>query len=148
MTSSRSPHGGEDHESSLSSGEVELGIPARGELLFLGRMTAAAVASRVDFGFDQIEDMRLALDELCLALLTKAEERDRIQMRIGWKDSSVEVTARLDRGDGRGPAEVSPAQPNELSERILDALVDEHGFGELDGSPNCWMRMRLRDDPA
>ena len=57
-----------DGRSATLSQRVELALPAQPELLFLARMTAAAVASRAEFGFDQVEDLRLAIDELWVTL--------------------------------------------------------------------------------
>jgi anti-sigma regulatory factor (Ser/Thr protein kinase) len=136
-------------------GHVELGLPARPDLLFLARMTAAAVASRADFGYDQIEDLRLALDELCLTILGGYEDADgatagaRIQLRLRWSDDSIEVTAALvgDTDSVRSHGDDAP-RPNELSERILDALVDEHGAESRDGTVVSWLRLRRREATA
>jgi hypothetical protein len=135
-----------------------LGLPARPELLFLARMTAAAVASRADFGYDQIEDLRLALDELCLTLLGEASTDARIQLSLGWDDDSIEVSASL--VDPELTAPLSGGLPesgdedrqfqsgSDFSERILDALVDEHGSRTAGGTLTCWMRMRRREGAA
>ena len=48
---------------------VELSLPADAQMLFLARMTAAAVATRAELNYEQVEDLRLAIDELCIALL-------------------------------------------------------------------------------
>ena len=123
---------------------VELTLPARPELLFLVRMTAAAVASRADFGYDQIEDLRLAIDELALAMTGDGGGPGRLQLLFSWAGDSVEVVGLYQPDDGeprRGDLVV--AQPeNELSARILDALVDEHGRDVVDGCPRVWLRMR------
>ena len=46
---------------------VELTIPVRADLVVLARLTAATVASRADFDVEEIEDLRLAVDELCIS---------------------------------------------------------------------------------
>ena len=48
---------------------VELSIPVRADLVVLARLTAATVASRAGFGVDEIEDLRLAVEELCLSVV-------------------------------------------------------------------------------
>jgi hypothetical protein len=125
---------------------VELALPSRPELLFLVRMTAAAVASRADFGYDQIEDLRLAIDELCLTIAGEAASEGRLQLKFKWNDDSIEVVGLYEADDRHGPQrELGLARPaNELSERILDALVDEHGADVVAGCPRAWLRMRRR----
>jgi hypothetical protein len=145
MTTTGSPLAGADDDPLAFVDRVELALPARPELLFLARMTAAAVASRADFGYDRIEDLRLALDELCLTLLGGTLDDRRIRLQFMWNEDTIEVTAALE-GDNTGALvgaqPVAPAAPNELSERILDALVDEHGFEHVGETPTSWMRMR------
>ena len=128
---------------------IELALPAKPELLFLARMTAAAVASRAEFGYDQIDDLRLALDELCLTLLSGSPQpNSRVRLTFKWNESLIEVLAWLDGDDDSQAAttrlHASP-RPNELSERILDALVDEHGFDVRDGQPSSSLRVRRRE---
>lgn len=126
---------------------VELSLPARPDLLFLVRMTAAAVASRADFGYDQIEDLRLAIDELCLTISGETAVDGRLQLLFKWGDDAIEVVGVYENDDaGRGPRQdLGVAQPaNELSERILDALVDEHGTDMVGGCPRAWLRMHRR----
>ncbi len=126
---------------------VELSLPARPDLLFLVRMTAAAVASRADFGYDQIEDLRLAIDELCLTVCGESAIDGRLQLLFKWGDDAIEVVGVYEADDaGRGPRrDLGVAQQaSELSERILDALVDEHGTDVVGGCPRAWLRMRRR----
>lgn len=148
MTTKGSELGGPaDGEAALSN-RIELVIPARPELLFLARMTAAAVASRADFGYDRIEDLRLALDELCLALLQESSAHGRLHLSLSWCDDAVEVVATLEDAEHANRArEVDDHSfvpgSAELSERILDALVDSHGSHESDGMAVSWLRMSL-----
>ena len=48
---------------------VELTIPVTADLVVLARLTAATVASRADFDVEEIEDLRLAVDELCISVI-------------------------------------------------------------------------------
>ena len=48
--------------------EVRSVVPARAELMRLARVTAAGLASRMEFNYDEIEDIRLAIDESCFGL--------------------------------------------------------------------------------
>ena len=52
--------------------EVQLVVPAAPEYLRLARMTAAGLASRLGFTYDDVEDLRIAVDELCFVLVGTA----------------------------------------------------------------------------
>ena len=49
--------------------EVRLSIPASPEFLRLARLAAAGLASRMGFTYDEVEDLRIAIDELCFSLV-------------------------------------------------------------------------------
>jgi anti-sigma regulatory factor (Ser/Thr protein kinase) len=133
---------------------VELSLPAQPEMLFLARMTAAAVASRAEFGFDQVEDLRLAIDELCITLAGEDGSDGRVNLAFEWSADDIEVVGTFipesSQGVGvakRGQKLIPAPTLNELSERILDALVDEHGTDNTGGSARAWFRVRRRNQP-
>jgi len=103
-----------------SDDEVRLAVPARPEFVGLARVTAAGLASRLGFTFDQVEDLRLAIDEMCFGLT----------------------------GTVHGEGNFSPPGPvhlSELSKVILDALVDEHSISDgADGPRFRLMKKRER----
>ncbi|MGH9268086.1 MAG: anti-sigma B factor RsbW, partial [Acidimicrobiales bacterium] len=49
--------------------QVRLAMPADPEFLRLARVTAMGIASRLGFTLDEIEDLRIATDEMCHALI-------------------------------------------------------------------------------
>jgi hypothetical protein len=106
--------------------EVRLVIPAEPGFLRLARLTAAAVASRMGFTFDEVEDLRIAVDELCYFLLGS---------RTGGGPGTITLVCRIGpdglvvSGTGGWPAnggEGTPPSLPELSRRILDSVVDEY----------------------
>jgi serine/threonine-protein kinase RsbW len=110
--------------------EVRLIVPATPEFLRLARITAAGLASRLGFTLDQVEDLRLAIDELCFGL-TGPHGRDGV-VRLSYivRDDALEV-----RGEGQFEAAAAPTAALELSELILNALVDEHELSTNNGRP-------------
>jgi hypothetical protein len=130
---------------------VELALAADAQMLFLARMTAAAVATRADFDYEQVEDLRLAIDELCIGLMSTVSGPGRITLVFRWdEEGTLEVTGGLipDSGtsvNGHGAATAGYDVSFELSERILDALVDDHGAEVTGGAHRAWLRMRRRE---
>jgi anti-sigma regulatory factor (Ser/Thr protein kinase) len=135
-------------ESSGASGPklshmVELSFAADSDLVMLARLVAAAAASKVGFGIEQVEDVRLAVDELCLALIREHSAEGRLQLAYAWSDDTVEVVAAHVLGPGAPAGTAGRRQPDEeLSSMILDALVDEHGVEDSSGTPKAWLRVR------
>jgi hypothetical protein len=121
-----------------SSAEILLTLPVEADWLALARTTCAAVAARADFTYDEIADLRLAIDEVCLSLIERSGESGRIELLYSLADDSIRVDATI----MSTVLSVVPAaenQGNEFSERILEALVDDHGVGLSDGRPHAWM---------
>jgi serine/threonine-protein kinase RsbW len=103
--------------------EVRLTMPATPPLLRVARLTAAGLASRLGFSFDEIEDVKIAVDELCFALVGSKGRAGTLTVVYRLSDDEL----RID-GEGRFSAngtEPAPA-PSELSAQILAAVVDEH----------------------
>lgn len=109
---------------------VELRLPVRPELWVLARMSASAIASRLDFGFDAVEDLRLAIDELCNSCAAGAAPDSRLQLHYRWDEDTIHVACEV---APIGPISSGAADTLELSARILDALVDGHGIDPSDG---------------
>jgi hypothetical protein len=120
-------------------------------------MTAGVVAARADLDLGAVEDLRLAVDELCLTLMGPTGANGRLHLSFEWDAEMVEISCTLEpdseAGGGGGGDQDSQGRPSqlpgqaerlrqELSTQILDALVDEHEETERDGRPHAWLRMR------
>lgn len=120
---------------------IELTFPARGDLIVLARLVTSAISARAGFDIEELEDLRLAVGELCLLTLQGHD--------AGYGDLRLELSVL---GDAIGiqctlehAAAVGENRPDEdesalLSLQILDALVDEHGRETQDGSVRAWLR--------
>jgi anti-sigma regulatory factor (Ser/Thr protein kinase) len=130
---------------SLLSNRVYLELPAQPELFFLARMTAAAVGSCADLGYDKTDDLRLAVDETLLILLEGRDPDARIHLEFEWTEDAIEVTATVSGEPALGhPAlegDPTDAHAPWLSERILDALVDYHSTEQVDGATISTLRV-------
>lgn len=123
---------------------VELSIPA--DLVVLARLTAATVASRAGFDVEEVEDLRLAVDELCVSVGGDGAGR-RLSLRFVRGDGEVEVSCEY-RFNGVPPGSPAGTVTEGLSTAILDALVDEHGRDEGDGQRRIWLRKRRGRPPS
>ncbi len=113
-------------------GIVELTFPVESDLLVLARLATSTVASRSSFDIEEIEDLRLAVDELCLVVIA-GRRTGRVHLRLEGTPDRIEVVCRYE-GTEVVPAGGGGDEPDGgLSDRILDALVDEHGPVDDDG---------------
>ena len=119
------------------SDTVELTIPVRSDLLIVARLTAAAMAARAEFGIEDIEDLRLVVEELCISVIGGLTSGT-IHLRFTEDDGAITVGCSVsgeDDADGRGEPE-----SDELSLRIIEALVDEYGEDTVGGRRQAWIR--------
>jgi hypothetical protein len=122
---------------------IELTMPARPELLVLARLHAGTCGGLLDLNVDEIDDLRLAVEELCLWALDQRRSADaRLHVVLSWRDDCIEAQCGLVQGDGEPvlDTEGGASGPSALSERILDALVDKHGISNDDGSWTAWFQ--------
>lgn len=119
---------------------VELTLPVKADLVVLARLTAATVASRANFDIEEIEDLRLAVDELCVSLVQDHAD-GRLSLLFCRDEDQIEVEGTFRPSPGRA-ADPPARGTGGLSERILDALVDQHGYDDHDDAPRAWLRKR------
>lgn len=67
-------------ERAASSDLVELRIPCRAEWVALARLAAAAVANRLKFSIEEIEDVKLAVAEACTAVIQHEKHGEFIEL--------------------------------------------------------------------
>ena len=108
---------------------VVLTFPARGDLVVLARLVASAISTRVGFDIEELEDLRLAVGELCLLALAGSDAcHGDLRLEFTVSPGSLDISCTL---GGAAPASASRStdrdEADELSEQILAALVDEHG---------------------
>ncbi len=120
---------------------VELSIPVQADLVILARLTAATVASRAGFDVEEVEDLRLAIDELCL-LTVGGSTQGRLSITYTTDPDWIEVSCSLVPSPDQTDPELTEHTSDGLSVRILDALVDEYGDESHGGRRRTWLRKR------
>ena len=109
--------------------QVTVRLPAEGAYLSVLRTATAGLAARLDFTLDEIEDLRIAVDEACAMLLSQAVPGASLEcaFTLGHDVMTIAVTAAC----------LAPRQPatDTFAWTVLTALagsVDAHvGPGDL-----------------
>jgi len=116
---------------------ITLAFPAAPEHIRLARLVASGLVAQLDYGLDDLEDLRIAVDELCSLVVTHAEPGTTVE--VVFEVLGDEVTVRA----------VAPAGPasddvdmDELSRLILLAAADEHELARRDGEVIGTLRKR------
>lgn len=86
------------------SDRVVLRLPAQGAYLSVVRTATASLASRLDFTIDDIDDLRIAVDEACAVLLTQAVAGADLQCAFDLTDDVIGVSVSVPTVDGVVPS--------------------------------------------
>jgi serine/threonine-protein kinase RsbW len=81
---------------------VHITTPAKPEQVAVLRAAAAVIASRLDFTLDDIDDLRILIDEAASVLLTSGAT-EQLTCSIVARDDSVRFTLRARLPDGHRP---------------------------------------------
>lgn len=106
-----------------SAAAVTLVVAATNDHISYARLTATALAGKIGFDYDAIEDIRIAVSELCSNVIASAIPGSDLTLSIRGNPDGLTVTGRVP------VAESDPAfDPDELSEQVLNAVVDTHAY--------------------
>lgn len=101
---------------------VRLDIPAGPRHVVVARVVAASMAADAGWSVDDIDDVRLALDELLGVLVDAGENGARVRVEMVVEGDALHVHGTLDGAS-------SAASADELSRRIIDAVADDYELG-------------------
>lgn len=119
--------------SDLGEEEITLSLPAQPQFARVARLTVTGLASRVGFSYDEIEDLRIAVGEMCSLLLPGPAGQ--LTFRCWVTAEAVSVIATR---SPQGP----PIEASDLSRQILLAVVDELDLDAESGSVRVSKRHR------
>ena len=83
---------------------VQVSMPAEGAYLSVLRTATAGLAARLDFTLDEIEDLRIAVDEACAMLLAQAIPGTSLECGFELGADQVTITVSVVAAQPRMPA--------------------------------------------
>ena len=112
--------------------KVSISIPASPQYLQVVRLIAAGLASRLTFTIDEIEDLKIAVDELA-AYLTGTQGREgTLEIEFGIENDRIEI-----KGTGKfAPGDKIRTELTEFSRQILKTVADDAVLELNDGLPS------------
>ena len=83
---------------------VSISLPAVGAYLSVLRTATAGLAARLDFTLDDIEDLRIAVDEACAMLLAQAAPAASLDCTFELLPDTIKVAVSVITNDGQQPS--------------------------------------------
>jgi serine/threonine-protein kinase RsbW len=110
---------------------VSIKVPALPAYVQVVRLVAAGLASRLGFTLDEIEDLKIAVDELASYLIGTQGRDGTLEIRFAVLEDALEI-------HGEGHLAGDPKVRSELTEFsrvILASVTDAASLQQLDGVP-------------
>jgi serine/threonine-protein kinase RsbW len=111
---------------------VTIKLPAAGAYLSVLRTATAGLAARLDFTLDEIEDLRIAVDEACAMLLTQAVPGADLECEFALESDRMRVGVSVLTQDGQQPSR------DTFAWTVLSALA-----GEVDSTADVDNRVTI-----
>jgi serine/threonine-protein kinase RsbW len=108
--------------SSVEDDHFEVIVPLRTRYASTVRVIAASLGAEAGFTVDEIDDLRLALDEV-FSLLAEHHGGDRV--RVAFRLDGSQLIVRLTRESG-----AVDVVPDDLAANILRSVVDHYEFAD------------------
>ena len=84
--------------------QVTIRLPAEGAYLSVLRTATAGLAARLDFTLDEIEDLRIAVDEACAMLLAQADPGTSLECDFSLGQDAMTIAVSAQSRLGHPPA--------------------------------------------
>lgn len=119
---------------------IRMTIPALLAYVRLPRVAIAGLATRAGFSYDEVEDLRLAVGEVCQVLLDGADRDGTLTIEFGVSRGSLRVEVSVDAPAGR-----HDGVGEKMAEQILAATVGKVEVGD-DGRRIAFSMTAADDD--
>jgi serine/threonine-protein kinase RsbW len=107
---------------------VRLELPVDARVVRVARLVASGLAATIGFDVDEVDDLRLAVGELCGVMFELGDGKP-LSLTFSFNDERVDV-----RGETPAHSRIPfDRRRFALSEQILDAACDRHSWGIDDG---------------
>lgn len=117
----------------MAPDRVTLTIPAKGEYAKTVRMSAAALGTRMGMSYDEVDDLKMAVDEAFTYAVDTLSPESEVVMVFDVGDESLEVCVHVGRSEEHEDEDGEARE--EFATFILDSVCEAHEFvSHEDGS--------------
>lgn len=107
-------------------------VPARAEYVHVLRLVACSVAARLNFAYDSINDVAIAVDEAMSHLLSERFQATTLTLRITTSVDNLEFGAFA---DFSAPAWPPDGSEETLTWKVIQGLTENARFDRSDEGP-------------
>jgi serine/threonine-protein kinase RsbW len=105
---------------------VTLVVSATNDHISYARLQTIAVAGKLGFDVDAIEDVRIAVSELCGAVIACATPGSDLRVEIRGDANGLSVTGQVPLAPG------AALETDELSDQVLSVVTDKYEYAVAD----------------
>jgi len=124
---------------------IDLDAPLMGDFQPVVRLIIGGIAERVDFAFEQIDDLQLAVERLLAEAGSQRSVHMSFEVEEGHVRTSVGPLSERAIADALRDGDVAPGELN--LRRILETVVDSFGVEEVSDGGIVVRLEKLRDIP-
>ena len=118
----------EDVVATTTGDHIRLVLPAEPDYGRIARVAASSLALRLGFSFAEIEDLRIAIDEMVILLLRPEGAPGEITIEFSIEPDALVVEAHSTAGEGQHWLNTGARH---RFEQLVGDIVDEHEVDEL-----------------
>jgi serine/threonine-protein kinase RsbW len=119
---------------------ITLTLPAEVRFLRVARLTAAGIAGDLGFALQEVDDLRVAIDELCAVVIDGAAPTAELELRYLVDEDCLEI-------DGRCRSAGKPPELHPVAAELLRMTADAYELAG-DGESRSFRLVRRRHDPT
>ena len=110
---------------------VSMTLPASPELIGVVRLVAAGLAARLHFSLEEIEDLKIAVDEMCSYMTGSQGHEGSLQLTFELHQGRMDIRGRV----SLSATEKVRTELTDFSRMILDTVTDAASLETHEGSP-------------
>jgi serine/threonine-protein kinase RsbW len=120
--------------------EIQVTVPAQPDFIHVVRSVTGAVAAGFQLPYDEIDDLRIAIDEACSHLLDVRPNAGVLRLAISTEESRIRFVASIEAPEAQWPP---PNAHQTLTWQVLAALADDAEFAKTATGPGIQFSKRL-----
>lgn len=110
----------------MNNDTIKLIVPNKKDYLSIIRLTASAIASKLGFNIEELEDVKVLIGEANIITLC-SENTNQLEIEFKIKEKSLEILIKL---DGQLNKEILEKEEVVMSKMIIESLSDEVDYSE------------------
>ena len=123
------------------SSDIRVVIPAEARFLRVARLTVAGIAGDIGFGLRDIEDLRVAVDELCAVMIEDAPDEGELELCYRITPGQLEI-------EGSCTQAGTPPEIHPVALELLSMTADEYEVTGDHGGRRFRLVKRHGDQPG